>query len=63
MGLFDFLKPRPKELYTGGDGSSTTRAVIINARTTNLGVLAEYLWIEKRYGKRDQDWKLLEGVR
>lgn len=57
MGLFDFLKPKPK-LYTGGDGSSNNSAVVINAPNSLVGIPAEYAWIEKKYGKLDVDWTI-----
>jgi len=30
--------------------------VIINATLSNTGIHAEYQWLEKQYGKRDEDW-------
>jgi hypothetical protein len=59
MGLFDFLKRKPKQpLYSGGDGKSIETAVVIGARSSMVGVSAEYEYVGARHGKRNVDWKL-----
>ena len=57
MGLLEFLGLKRK-LYSGGDGSSNDCAVIIHAKSTLIGVPAEYAWLEKHFGKRDVDWSI-----
>ena len=42
MGLFDFLKPKPSALFTGGTGEAAANAVIIDATSTLVGVPAQY---------------------
>ena len=44
--------------YSGGDGSSIDNPVVIHAKTSAMGVPAEYAYVEKKYGKRDEAWKL-----
>lgn len=46
------------DLYSGGDGSTIESAVVINAMNSLAGIDAEYKWIEKRYGPRNQAWKV-----
>jgi hypothetical protein len=43
-------------LYTGGDGSSREKAVIINTTASAIGISAEYQWITSRYGPQGQAW-------
>lgn len=43
--------------YLGGDGSSFEKAIIIkNAESDFHGILAEYAYLEKKYGKRGTVW-------
>jgi len=63
MGILNFLRPKNRlpvaeELYSGGSGTSTEDAIIINTDNNSDGIKAEYGWIEIHYGKRDQSWKL-----
>ncbi|OGU18623.1 MAG: hypothetical protein A2X85_17445 [Geobacteraceae bacterium GWF2_54_21] len=44
--------------YSGGDGSTVNTPVVIHAQTSEMGVPAEYAYVAKRYGKRDEAWKL-----
>lgn len=45
--------------FTGGDGSSQKRAVVISSRTESEGIAAQYYFIGKKYGMRDVEWKVL----
>jgi hypothetical protein len=62
MGMFDSLFGKNKSTlststgatFSGGDGSSTEKAVIIMAPNEKAGVGAEYVWIENKY----PNWKL-----
>lgn len=40
------------------NGESIERAIVIDAENEVTGVLAEYEYLEKRFGKRGKDWKL-----
>jgi hypothetical protein len=42
-----------------GSGMSAQDPVIIKAPTTMAGVRAEYTWLQKHFGERDRDWKLV----
>lgn len=44
--------------YSGGDGSTINTPVIIHAQTSEMGVPAEYAFVAKKHGKRDEAWKL-----
>jgi hypothetical protein len=44
--------------YSGGDGLTKDNPVVIHAKTSTMGIPAEYAYIEKRYGKQDEDWKV-----
>jgi len=59
MSIFDFFNRKKKSLYSGGDGSSMEKAVIINAKSTMDGVPAEYDYISQKHGVRDEDWILV----
>lgn len=49
----------PLITYQGGSGDSLETAVIISgAPNSQLGIAAEYQALEKRFGRRDVDWKL-----
>jgi len=56
---YQFLTGVSGDLYSGGDGSCPEKAVVINATNSISGIDAEYKWIEKFYGKRNKDWKVL----
>ena len=47
-----------ESLYSGGDGSSEDRAVIINCSDSSTGVPAEYRYLEEHFGKKGKDWSL-----
>lgn len=55
---YQFFTGVSGELFAGGDGSSTDKAVIINATTSSVGINAEYTWIESQYGALDKDWTI-----
>jgi len=45
--------------FTGGDGSSKENAIKIDgAKSGSEGIPAEYIYISKKHGNRDVDWKL-----
>lgn len=45
--------------FTGGDGSSQENAIRIDgAKSGSEGIPAEYIYISKKHGNRDVDWKL-----
>ena len=44
--------------YSGGDGSSTERAVVISAASSIVGIPAQNAYLEMQYGKVDTDWKI-----
>jgi hypothetical protein len=53
-------KPQPRVTFTGGSGESMEKAVIIQgAPNSQIGVGAEYYYLEKRFGERQVDWKLI----
>jgi hypothetical protein len=60
MGLFDLLKPKPKDssLFSGGTGETAENAVVINATSSLQGIPAEYAYVEQHCGKEDEDWTL-----
>ncbi len=45
--------------YSGGDGSSEENAVIINCNNSLIGISYEYSYIENLYGKRNEDWTVI----
>lgn len=61
--LIDYYNQKPdltNVKYEGGDGKTTESAIIIrNAHTERNGNAAEYAYIEKKYGIKNVDWKLL----
>jgi hypothetical protein len=66
MWIFNWLRRKPKPLvaFSGGPGDTAETAVVIQAETTPLGTIAEYLYIEKVCGRRDEDWKqILQAVK
>jgi hypothetical protein len=54
--LFQFFAGRSGPLFTGGDGSSRDRAVVVNSKLTSMGIPAEYGWIHAHYGTPGGDW-------
>lgn len=44
--------------YSGGDGLSKDTPVVISAMTSAVGIPAEYAYIEKTFGKENEDWTL-----
>jgi len=60
MGLFDFLKPKKQEMFSGGSGESFETAVILNTRSGIAGVAAESQFIADQCGTRNKDWKKKE---
>lgn len=59
MGLFDFVKGKPKRFgpYSGGSGASLEDAVIITVPSSLMGVPAEYEYVEMQCGRQDVDWE------
>jgi len=47
------------ELYSGGDGLSQERPIIINATSSTLGIPAEYDCLRSRFGEKNVDWTLV----
>lgn len=56
---YQFFTGSAGELFSGGNGSCTESAVVINATSSLAGISAEYQWISNQYGRRDQDWKVV----
>ena len=49
--------------YAGGSGDSREDAIVIkNAATHMAGVDAEYLYLQKRFGVRDYQWRLVSQM-
>ena len=49
-----------KIVYEGGDGKSIENAIIIKfAKNEREGIASEYAYIEKNYGKKFTDWKVI----
>jgi hypothetical protein len=60
MGLIDDLAPDQKQcLYSGGDGSTIDKAVVINVESTSIGIPAEYEYISKLYGQQNVGWTVI----
>ncbi|MDP3182922.1 MAG: hypothetical protein Q8M54_08925 [Desulfobaccales bacterium] len=52
--------PKPKIIFSGGPGDSFETAVIIKgAPNSQVGIAAEYYYLEKKFGQPKADWKLL----
>lgn len=47
---------------SGGKGRSFADAVIVHAPNSEKGVVVEYAFIEKIFGKKNEDWKLASQV-
>jgi hypothetical protein len=51
---------KPGIIFAGGSGDSREDAIVIeNAANHRAGVDAEYLYLEKKFGKRNIHWKLV----
>jgi hypothetical protein len=46
-------------MYAGGSGISQSDPVVIKATDTVNGILAEYAWVQRKFGKKNSDWKLV----
>ena len=46
------------KMYEGGNGNSKTEAVVINARSSRIGIPAEYAYVNNALGEENVDWKL-----
>jgi hypothetical protein len=46
--------------FSGGDGSSFNKAIIIKAKNSTDGIAAEYKYVSKKYGRRGVDWKMIQ---
>ena len=46
--------------FSGGNGSSYEKAVIIKAKNSRVGISAEYKYLEQKYGKRGIDWQFIQ---
>lgn len=59
---YDILNKRDYEfdpdIYSGGDGSSETKSIIINFENSTEGIAAEYEYLRIKYGLQDTDWGL-----
>lgn len=45
--------------FSGGDGSSIEKAVVIKQKTEQGGMAAQYYFIETKYGVQNRDWKVM----
>ena len=63
-GKPDWYLPEVRKVsYKGGDGSSIENAVIIKkAETMEIGIMAEYLYIQKKQGKLFKQWHPLDNA-
>jgi hypothetical protein len=59
----DWYLPEVRKVsYKGGDGSSFEKAVLVKkAETMEIGIMAEYLYIQKKQGKIFKKWRPLEN--
>jgi hypothetical protein len=46
--------------FSGGDGSSFDKAIIVTAKNSTDGIAAEYKYVAKKYGRRGVDWKMIQ---
>ena len=44
--------------YSGGEGKSMEDAIVIHARSSKVGVTAEYAWIAQMHGQKGTDWEI-----
>ena len=51
---------KPDIRFEGGSGDSREDAIVIkNAENHRAGVVAEYLYLQERFGARDFHWRLV----
>jgi len=51
---------KPGIKFAGGSGDSREDAIVIqNAENHRAGVDAEYLYLQKRFGERDSQWRFV----
>ncbi len=55
-----YANPKNSSVFSGGEGSSEQNAIVISAPNSLSGTLAEYEYIEAKFGKKNIDWELLE---
>jgi hypothetical protein len=48
----------PSLSYEDRGGETPATSIIIHTSSHFVGVLAEYAFLAKKFGKQDQDWKL-----
>lgn len=54
---------KPGIRFAGRSGNSREDAIIIkNAENHRAGVVAEYLYLQKRFGERDSHWRLVSQM-
>jgi hypothetical protein len=54
---------KPGIRFAGGSGDSPEDAIVIkNAENHRAGVIAEYLYLQKRFGERDSHWRLVSQM-
>ena len=54
---------KPGIIFAGGSGDSQEDAIVIkNAANHRAGVVAEYLYLKKRFGARDSQWRLVSQM-
>lgn len=46
--------------FSGGDGSSYEKAIIIEAKNSTNGIAAEYKYLNQKYGRRGVDWQMIQ---
>jgi hypothetical protein len=59
MGLMSIFGARRDPLYGGGTGTSVEDAVVVNATEASAGIRGEIAFIERLWGTRNRDWKLV----
>jgi len=60
MSLLDFLKLKRQRssVFSGGNGESAEKAVIINLKSPLARWAAEYQYVQQICGRKDVEWKL-----
>ena len=46
--------------FSGGDGSSYEKAIIVKAKNSTDGIGAEYKYLDQKYGRRGVDWQMIQ---
>ena len=46
--------------FSGGDGSSYEKAIIVKAKNSSEGIGAEYKYLDQKYGRRGIDWQMIQ---